>query len=141
MNMLVLICLKYLSVRSSSDFRPFYAHLGELRAFAPPGSPMLAATATVTEVMRKEIVEVLEMTGCAVISVSPNKPNIFYSVKVRFSENLAFITSDLLWNNIKANRVIVYCQLIVTRTTNSCLLFLCCMAAVEQHTDSAMNRF
>ena len=105
---------------------------------------MLAATATVTEIMRKEIVEVLEMTGCAVItviSVSPNKPNIFYSVKVRFSEDLAFITSDLLWNNIKANRVIVYCQLIITRTTNSCLLFLCRMAAVEQHTDSAMNRF
>ncbi len=40
----------------SSDFRPSYAHLGELRAFA------LAATATVTEVMRKEIVEALEMT-------------------------------------------------------------------------------
>ncbi len=85
---------------------------------------MLAATATVTEVMRKEIVEVLEMTGCAVISVSPNKPHIFYSVKVRLSsisEDLAFIKSDLLWNNIKANRVIVYCQLIITRATNSCL--------------------
>ncbi len=85
---------------------------------------MLAATATVTEVMRKEIVEVLKMTGCAVISVSPNKPNIFYLVKVRsfsISEYLVFIMSDLLWNNIKANRVIVYCQLIITRTTNSCL--------------------
>ena len=50
----------------SSDFRPAYAHLGELRAFAPPGAPMLAATATVTDVMRNVIVEVLEMTGCAV---------------------------------------------------------------------------
>ncbi len=60
----------------SSDFRPSYAHPGELRAFTPPYTPMLAATVTVTEVMRKEIVEVLEMTGCAVISVSPNKPNI-----------------------------------------------------------------
>ncbi len=71
---------------------------------------MLAATATVTEVM---IVEVLEMTGCAVVSVSPNKPNIFYSVKARSSsigDDLAFITSDLLCNNVKANRVIVYCQ-------------------------------
>ena len=50
----------------SSDFRPAYAHLGELRAFAPLGAPMLAATATVTDVMRNVIVEVLEMTGCAV---------------------------------------------------------------------------
>ena len=85
---------------------------------------MLAATATVTEVMRKEIVEVLEMTGYAVISISPNKPNIFYSVKVyssSISEDLAFIMLDLLWNNIKANRVIVNCQLIITKTTNSCL--------------------
>ena len=39
----------------SSDFRPAYAHLGELRAFAPPGAPMLAATATVTDVMRNVI--------------------------------------------------------------------------------------
>ncbi len=53
------------------------------------------------------------MTGCAVVSVSPNKPNIFYSVKARSSsigDDLAFITSDLLCNNVKANRVIVYCQ-------------------------------
>ena len=97
----------------SSDFRPAYAHLGELRAFAPPGAPMLAATVTVTDVMRNVIVEVLEMTGCAVVSVSPNKPNIFYSVKKRSSsigEDFALITSDLLCNNVKANRVIVYCQ-------------------------------
>ena len=74
---------------------------------------MLAATATVTEVMRKMIVEVLEMTGCAVVSVSPNKPNIFYSVRGRttsIGDDLGFITSDLLSNNIKAKRVIVYCQ-------------------------------
>ncbi len=71
----------------SSDFRPAYAHLGELRAFASPGAPMLAAMATVTEVMRKKIVETLEMTGCAVVSVSPNKPNIFYSAGICSFDN------------------------------------------------------
>ena len=97
----------------SSDFRPSYAHLGELKAFALPGVPMLAAMATVTKVMRKEIVEVLEMNGCAVLSVSPNKPNIFYSVKRRsggIDEVSGFLTADLLSNNIKVKRVIVYCQ-------------------------------
>ena len=101
------------SLHRSSDFRPSYAHLGELRAFAPPNAPMLAATATVTEVMRNEIVEVLEMSGCAVVSVSPNKPNIFYSVQQRsgnIDSDLGFLTDDLLANNIQAKRVIVYCQ-------------------------------
>ena len=42
---------------------PAYSHLGELRAFAPSGAPMLAATATVTDAMRREV---LEMEGCAV---------------------------------------------------------------------------
>jgi len=62
---------------------------------------MLAATTTVMEVMRKEIVEVLEMNGCAVVSVSPNKPNIFYSVKHHsgsIDEDLGFLTADLLSN-------------------------------------------
>ncbi len=111
----------------SSDFRPSYAYLGELRAFDPPDTPLLAATATLTEVIGKEIVKVLEMTECAAISVSLNKPNIFYLVNVRLfiiNEYLAFITSDLLWNNIKANRVIVYCQLTILRTTNSQLFIV-----------------
>ena len=74
---------------------------------------MLAATATVTKVMRKEIVKVLEINGCAVVSVFPNKPNISYSVKRHsgsIDEDLGFLTADLLSNNIKVKRVIVYCQ-------------------------------
>ena len=74
---------------------------------------MLAATVTVTEMMRRDIVEILEMSGCAVVSVSPNKPNIFYSVQKRsasISDDSGFLTADLLSNNIKAKRLIVYCQ-------------------------------
>ena len=41
----------------------------------PPGVPMLAATATVTEAMREDIIAKLDMVGCSIISVSPNKPN------------------------------------------------------------------
>ena len=97
----------------SSDFRPCYAHLSELRAYAPPGTPMLAATATVTDKMRRQIVKTLDMLGCHVVNVSPNKPNIFYRVERRTADmdkDLAFLTSDLLVNNIKAKRTIVYCQ-------------------------------
>ena len=43
---------------------------------------MLAATATatVTDVMR-DIVDKLDMGGCMMVSESPNKPNILYSVR------------------------------------------------------------
>ena len=95
----------------NNDFRPCYAHLSELRAYAPPGTPMLAATATITDKMRRQIVKTLDMQGCHMVNVSPNKPNI-YRVKRRTGEidrDLAFLTSDLLANNIKAKRTIVYC--------------------------------
>ena len=88
---------------------------------------MLAATATVTKVMRKEIVKVLEINGCAVVSVFPNKPNISYSVKRHsgsIDEDLGFLTADLLSNNIKAKRVIVYCQsldMLPTSSSTSCV--------------------
>ena len=42
---------------------------------------MLAATATVTDVIRRDIIRQLDMEGCKIVSVSPNKPNIFYSVR------------------------------------------------------------
>ena len=65
----------------SSDFRPCYGCICDLRAYAPPGTPMLAATATVTEKMRRQIVGTLDMRGCEFVNVSPNKPNIFYSME------------------------------------------------------------
>ncbi len=75
--------------------------------------PMLAATATVTEKMKRQIVKTLDMRGCKFVNVSPNKPNVFYSVEKRIGDigkDLSFLVSDLLANNIKAIRTIVYCQ-------------------------------
>ena len=37
---------------------------------------MLAATVTVTDVMRRDILDKLDMGGCMMVSESPNKPNI-----------------------------------------------------------------
>ncbi len=55
------------------------------------------------------------MRGCEFVNVSPNKPNIFYSVEKKkrigdIGKDLSFLVSDLLANNIKAIRTIVYCQ-------------------------------
>ena len=43
--------------------------------------------ATVTDVMRRDIVDKLDMGGCMMVSESPNKPNICYSVQ-QHSDNL-----------------------------------------------------
>lgn len=97
----------------SGDFRPDYARLSELRAFCPPGVPILAATATVTEITRDEIISQLDITGCKTVSASPNKPNIFYSVERRsgdMEKDLAFLMDDLAKNSVTAKRVIVYCR-------------------------------
>ena len=42
----------------------------------PSGALMLATTATVTLMMRNDIIENLDVAGCYVLTKSPNKPNI-----------------------------------------------------------------
>ncbi len=78
----------------------------------PPHTPFLAATATVTKRMRDYVVQNLGMAGCFMVSESPNKPNICYEVvrKTSIGEDFAFVEADLLNNNIKAQRIVVYCQ-------------------------------
>ena len=80
----------------SSDFRPLYFHLHELRVFVPSGVPMLAATATVTDVIRHDIIHQLDMDGRKIISVSPNKSNIFYSVHKQTTLCRFLITCQLM---------------------------------------------
>ena len=63
----------------SPKFRPSFARLHELRALVPPGAPMIALTATVTSEIRAVITR-LDIKGCEYVSVSSNRPNIFYYV-------------------------------------------------------------
>ena len=73
---------------------------------------MLAATATVTDEIRRDVIQQLDMDGCKVISVSPNKPNIFYLVCKRstIENDFSSIVDDLSLNAVRAKRVIVYCR-------------------------------
>ena len=64
----------------SSDFCPSFAHIHELRAFVPSGTPLIAVNATVTKDIRKEVIVRFEMKGCRYVFWSPNKPNsVVYS--------------------------------------------------------------
>lgn len=62
--------------------------------------------------MRDDIISQLDIAGCQMVSASPNKPNIFYSVEQQ-SDNpevdLAFLLDDLAQNTLRAKQVIVYC--------------------------------
>ena len=66
-------------------------------AFEPPGAPMLAVTATVTDGMRRDIVQSLDVSGCKVVSVSPYKANTYYPARRRtgdIGEDLSAIILD-----------------------------------------------
>ena len=72
----------------------------------------MACTATATRNVRREIIESLEMQGCVNISVSPDRPNIFYEAKLRtdFDTDSHDLLVSLHENLIHTPRVIVYCQ-------------------------------
>ena len=86
--------------------------MAELHAYVPPGTPFFACTATITRSIRKEIVTNLEVDGCLEVSISPDRPNIFYDVKPRNEIDVDFsnILNMLCKHNKKALRVIVYCR-------------------------------
>ena len=66
--------------QQTTKFRPSFARLHELRALVPSGIPMIVLTATVTPQILANVITQLDMEGCECVSVSPNRPNIFYSV-------------------------------------------------------------
>ena len=86
-----------LTLRCTLFTRPSFGALKDLRAFTPPGVPMLATTATVTVRMREYIIEKLDMGGCFIVSESPNKPNICYEVtrKKTIEEDFECIIRDV----------------------------------------------
>ena len=80
----------------SKDFRPSYFRLGEIRALVSYTTPYMACTATATSRVRKEIIESLEMEGCVDVSVSPDRPNIFYETKLRTDIDSNFLDLESL---------------------------------------------
>lgn len=83
-----------------------------MRAIVPSGAPMLAATATVTKFVRDDIIDKLEMKGCEVVFVSPNRSNIYYEVRPRteIEQDMHPILENLRCNKKLADRVVVYCR-------------------------------
>jgi len=62
------------------DFRPEYMQLAKLK-FHFPDVPLIALTATADKLVRKDIIERLNVENAALFVSSFNRPNIFYSVE------------------------------------------------------------
>ena len=43
----------------------------------------MACTATASRSVKKEVIDSLEMSGCTEVTASPNRPNIYYDMKMR----------------------------------------------------------
>ncbi len=62
------------------DFRPEYMQLARLKSYFPD-IPLIALTATADKLVRKDIVERLNIGNSALFVSSFNRPNIFYTVE------------------------------------------------------------
>ena len=88
----------------SSDFRPCFSRIHELRALVQTNIPVMALTATVTSKMRKDIIQMLDMSGCHMVSALPNRANIFYQVRrqTTVEDDVADIVDDLQNKSVHA---------------------------------------
>ena len=104
--------MKHTVYKWGSDFRPTYARVHELRALIPSGTPMVAATATVTKISLPIILQQLNIVDYKLVYVPPERPNIYLEVRNRttIEEDFAAMISDLKLNLINTKRVLVYCQ-------------------------------
>lgn len=91
------------------DFRPDYKQLGDVR-LRFPGVPVMALTATATENVKIDIIEVLSIKGCKTFNQSFNRPNLMWEVRPK-SKGAQVITdiADLLKNHHNRESGIVYC--------------------------------
>lgn len=89
------------------DFRPDYKALGDMvRQF--PGVPVIALTATATQLVRADVVSNLGIKGCRQFSQSFNRPNLSYEVLPK-SKGIVNNIADLINEKYAGKSGIIYC--------------------------------
>ncbi|KAH6388858.1 DNA helicase [Parastagonospora nodorum] len=89
------------------DFRPDYKALGDVvRQF--PGVPVIALTATATQLVRTDVVANLGIQGCRQFSQSFNRPNLSYEVLPK-SKNIINDIAKLIKEKHDKKSGIIYC--------------------------------
>jgi len=89
------------------DFRPDYKALGDVvRQF--PGVPIIALTATATQLVRTDVVANLGIQGCRQFSQSFNRPNLSYTVLPK-SKGVINNIAELIKERYARKCGIIYC--------------------------------
>ena len=102
-----------------SVFRKWYGQVGHIRSFVPTSTPVVALTATATKETCALNVKHMQMTELHLVHLSPNQPNVRYSVvKVsrEFDRAFQWLTAELCEKRQNLDRVLVYCRSITTCT-------------------------
>lgn len=91
------------------DFRPDYKYLGTLKTLFP-NTPIIGVTATASRKVLTDVQKILNIRGCLVFNSPFNRPNLFYSVLEKPSDNEATyeLLADLLKNRYAGQSGIIY---------------------------------
>lgn len=90
------------------DFRPDYMALGCLkRQF--PNVPVLALTATATDLVREDVLRNLNIRDAVLFKESFNRPNLYYEIRKKTSKKSIDEIADFINSNFPKKCGIVYC--------------------------------
>ena len=95
-------------------FRTEFANIAEIRALAPPGTNLMALTATANPRTRANVIKSLDMTNHMIVTKLPSNPNIFYAVLPMPSSPILVlgpIIEELSMKGTKADRTLIFCRL------------------------------
>ena len=113
-----LSCLCLLAYRK--DFRKAFREVGAVRSLNPTATNVLACTATATRAIYTEVAEVLSMDHPHVIAISPERPNIMYSVLPKkdldeIADTVCFKLSSVS-SPLHFPKTIIFCQRYISKT-------------------------
>ena len=94
-------------------FRTEFANIAEIRALAPPGTNIMALTATANRKPMSGVMKSLNMINHVIVSKLPSNPNIFYTVHPIPSAPMVVLRpliQELFTKGTKADRTLVFCH-------------------------------
>ncbi|XP_070551389.1 ATP-dependent DNA helicase Q1-like [Ptychodera flava] len=99
-------------VQWGNEFRPDYARIGELRSVLQKSS-ILALTATATQQMQQDIMKILCMDKCEVVTTDLDRGNIFYHAvraPLLIADTFFWMADELRTLKQNCNKYIIYCR-------------------------------
>lgn len=98
-------------------FRAAFARLGEVWSLIPPSVGVMALTSTATRSLQREVVKTLGMIDPVVVIMSPDKPDIIFTVSLCTTLEETFIplmeqleAKRMHMDSMHMDRVLMYCQ-------------------------------